>query len=199
MDNHWINIREAADDVGISFCACQAIFTDVFGMKRVAVKIGSKLLNQAHRVRPNVKVLLTFFYFDCNGVVHHEYLPQGGTFNKEYYLEVMRWLRKVIRKKRTELWKHQSWILHHDKALAYTCDACLWVYGKKQNRNHATKTVFTGLDPRLLFPLSKTKDIDERKAFCYNWGDKRKIETRTIGDTKKHISEVFRQLVETLA
>lgn len=46
------------------------------------------------------------------GVVHHEFLPQGRTVNKEYYLEVMRRLREAIRQKRTELWKKQSWILH---------------------------------------------------------------------------------------
>ncbi|KAA1414165.1 hypothetical protein F0U44_22385, partial [Nocardioides humilatus] len=66
-----------------------------------------------------MKVLLTVF-FDCNGVVHHEFLPQGRTVNKEYYLEVMRRLREAIRQKRTELWKKQSWILHHDNAPAHT-------------------------------------------------------------------------------
>ena len=40
-------------------------------------------------VRLNVKVLITAF-FDCNGGVHHEFLRQGLTVNKEYYLEVMR-------------------------------------------------------------------------------------------------------------
>ena len=34
-----------ANDVGISFSSCQAIFTDVLGMKRAAAKIVSKLLN----------------------------------------------------------------------------------------------------------------------------------------------------------
>ena len=29
------------------------------------------------------------------------------------------------------------------------------------------------------------------KPICYDWGDKRKIETGTVGDTKKHVSEVF--------
>ncbi|UYV72816.1 hypothetical protein LAZ67_10000875 [Cordylochernes scorpioides] len=41
---------------------------------------------KARQVRSNVKVLLTVF-FDCRGVVHHEFLPQGRTVNKEYYLE----------------------------------------------------------------------------------------------------------------
>ena len=40
------------------------------------------------QVQSNVKVLLTVF-FDCNGVVYHEFLPQGRKVNKEYYLEVM--------------------------------------------------------------------------------------------------------------
>ncbi|XP_011874818.1 PREDICTED: putative uncharacterized protein FLJ37770 [Vollenhovia emeryi] len=44
---------------------------------------------KARQVRSNVKVLLTVF-FDCRGVVHHEFLPQGRTVNKEYYLQVMR-------------------------------------------------------------------------------------------------------------
>ena len=43
------------------------------------------------QVRSNVKVLLTVF-FNCNGVVHHE-----------YYLESMRRLREAIHQKLTEL------------------------------------------------------------------------------------------------
>ena len=39
-----------------------------------------------------------------------------STVNKEYYLEVMRRLREVIRQKCTKLCKNQSWILHHDHA-----------------------------------------------------------------------------------
>ena len=50
---------------------------------------------KARQVRSNVKFLLTVF-FDFKGVVHHEFLPQGRTVNKEYYLEVMRRLREVI-------------------------------------------------------------------------------------------------------
>ena len=36
-----------------------------------------------------------FARFDCNGVVHHEFLSHGGTVNKEYYQEVMRRLREA--------------------------------------------------------------------------------------------------------
>ena len=67
----------------------------------------------------NMKVLLTVF-FDCNSVVHYEFLPQGRIVNKEYYLEVMSRLREAIRQKRTELWKNQSWFLHHNNEPAHT-------------------------------------------------------------------------------
>ena len=37
---------------------------------------------KAHQIRSNKKVLLTVF-FNCNGVVHHKFLPQSRTINKE--------------------------------------------------------------------------------------------------------------------
>ena len=45
LENRRITIREVVDDVGISFGSCQAIFSDVLGMKRVAAKFVPKLLN----------------------------------------------------------------------------------------------------------------------------------------------------------
>ncbi|UYV74923.1 hypothetical protein LAZ67_12001814, partial [Cordylochernes scorpioides] len=74
---------------------------------------------KARQVRSNVKVLMTVF-FDCMGVVHHEFLPQSRTVNKEYYLQVMRNLREAIRQKRPDLWKNKNWLLHHDNAPAHT-------------------------------------------------------------------------------
>ena len=74
---------------------------------------------KARQVQSNVKVLITVF-FDYHGVVHQEFLPQGRTVNKEYYLEVMRRLRKAILEKRPELWKNNSWLLHHDNAPAHS-------------------------------------------------------------------------------
>ena len=38
--------------------------------------------------RSNVQAILTVF-FDQESVVYHEYVPQGRTINKEYYLEVL--------------------------------------------------------------------------------------------------------------
>ena len=91
--------------------------------------------------------LLTIFY-DCNGMVYHEFLPQDRTGNKEYYLEVMPRLRKAIRQKCLELWKPQSWILHQDNTAAHTLMLEQEFLGK------INKTVFTGLGNRWLFSSS---------------------------------------------
>jgi len=55
-------------------------------------------------------------FFDFNGIVHHKFLPQGQTINKEYYLQVQRRLREAIRQKRPDLWRNNSWLLY-DNAL----------------------------------------------------------------------------------
>ena len=56
LDNHRITIREIAYDVGISFKSCQAIFTNVLGMKHAAARdffqncqILGKITSHRHR------------------------------------------------------------------------------------------------------------------------------------------------------
>jgi hypothetical protein len=38
--------------------------------------------------RSKTKVMLLAF-FDSEGIVHHEYIPDGQTINKEFYLKVL--------------------------------------------------------------------------------------------------------------
>ena len=45
LDNRGTIFREVTDDVGISFGSCQAIFTDVLGMKRATANIIPKQPN----------------------------------------------------------------------------------------------------------------------------------------------------------
>ena len=61
--NRRISIREVADDVGISFGSCQAIFQDVLGMKREAAKVVPKLLyfEQKQRRMDIAQEMLTMF------------------------------------------------------------------------------------------------------------------------------------------
>jgi hypothetical protein len=38
--------------------------------------------------------------FDCEGIIHHEFLPRGQIVNKEFYLRVMKRLREAVRRKK---------------------------------------------------------------------------------------------------
>ena len=74
---------------------------------------------KARYVRSKTKVLLTVF-FDKEGVVHHEYAPEGQTVTEQYYLEVMHRLRDAVRCKRHDMWFTGQWQIHHDNAPAHS-------------------------------------------------------------------------------
>ncbi|UYV67460.1 hypothetical protein LAZ67_5000695 [Cordylochernes scorpioides] len=133
LANRRITVREVAEDLNISIGSCHSIFINDLGMRRVAAKFVPKLLNcdqKQHRmnianemldsVRDDPNLLQRVITGDEAGVVHHEFLPQGRTVNKEYYLQIMRNLREAIRQKRPDLWKNKNWLLHHDNAPAHT-------------------------------------------------------------------------------
>ena len=65
-----------------------------------------------------MKVLLVVF-FDWKGNVHHEFVPRGQMVNKQLYQEVLPHLRNAVRRKRPELWENQTWMLHHNNAVAH--------------------------------------------------------------------------------
>ena len=56
-------------------------------------------------------------FFDCHGIVHHEFAPEGQTVNAAFYVEVLKRLRDHVR---PELWEGSQWILHHDNAPAHS-------------------------------------------------------------------------------
>jgi transposase len=58
--------------------------------------------------------------FDSEGIVHYEFLPEGRTVNKEYYLEVMQRLCEAVRKKRPDAWRENRWMLQHDNVPSHS-------------------------------------------------------------------------------
>ena len=74
---------------------------------------------KASQSRSHVKSMLIIF-FDCEGVVHNEFVPRGQTINKEYYVEVLERLRDAVRRKRPRFWSSGDWLLHHDNAPAHS-------------------------------------------------------------------------------
>ena len=59
-------------------------------------------------------------FFDSEGIVHHEYAPNGQVINKEFCLAVLRRLRESVCRKRPEKWRDGDWILHHDNVPIHT-------------------------------------------------------------------------------
>ena len=62
-------------------------------------------------------------------------------------------------------WRQWFWIIV--ESLERGCWGC-WHIVQLMPSNFVSITVFTGLGPRWLFPPAKTKDTNERKAFCYD-------------------------------
>jgi hypothetical protein len=88
--------------------------------------------------------------------------PEGQTVNQKYYLEVLTKLREQVRKKRPELWKKKSWILHQDNVPAHNtltvkqflADKCI------PGPNHLPPPPppqFTGFSPLWLLPVPQTE------------------------------------------
>jgi len=52
-------------------------------------------------------------------VVHVDWVPEGQTVNPVYYKEVLANLHERVRRRRPEMWKNGSWVLHQDNAPAH--------------------------------------------------------------------------------
>ncbi len=65
------------------------------------------------------KKLMLILFFDCYGVVHREFIPNGHGVNTELYLQVLKNLRTSVRRKRPVVWRQNSWCLLHDNAPAH--------------------------------------------------------------------------------
>ena len=74
---------------------------------------------KARQSRSNVKSMLIVF-FDREGIVHHKYAPTGQKINKEYYVQILKRLREVVRRKRPHFWSSGDWLLHLDNTPAHS-------------------------------------------------------------------------------
>ena len=62
--------------------------------------------------------MLICLFFDSQGVVRTELVPQGQTVNQQYCREVLERLRKRVHRVRPEI--AGTWLLHHDNAPCHT-------------------------------------------------------------------------------
>jgi len=57
---------------------------------------------KSRKSKSKIKVMLLVF-FDCHGIMHHEFTPEGQTVNAAFYVEVLKRLRDRVRCVRPEL------------------------------------------------------------------------------------------------
>jgi hypothetical protein len=80
---------------------------------------GSSRPKKARMSRSNMKVML-LVSFDWQGIIHHEFVPRGQTVNKEFYIALPKRLREAVRRKRSQLWTNQIWVLYHENTPAHS-------------------------------------------------------------------------------
>ncbi|UYV65532.1 hypothetical protein LAZ67_3004611 [Cordylochernes scorpioides] len=72
---------------------------------------------KARMSNSRIKTMIIVF-FDIRGIVHCEFVPQGQTVNSDFYLEVLRRLKRRIARVRTDI--KDTVKLHHDNATSHT-------------------------------------------------------------------------------
>ena len=73
---------------------------------------------KARMSKSKFKAMMIVFY-DIKGIIYINWVPQGQTVNQVYYKDVLTTLRERVRRRRPEMWKNGSWILHQDNAPAH--------------------------------------------------------------------------------
>jgi hypothetical protein len=112
-----------------------------------------------------VKAMIIIF-LDIGGILLTDWVPESQTVNQKYCLEILTKLQERIWKKRPELWKMKSWILHQDNALPrklptmkqFLVDKCIPVL------KH-TQPLFTGFSLLCIFFCSLNEKCVERNSF----------------------------------
>ncbi len=92
------------------------------------------MLQKARRQRGQQKTMMTVF-FDFQGMIHMEFMPQGGTIKSEEYCETLGQFKEAVCSKRPELWVrnnegYRSFLLHQDNAPCHVAVPTLAKFGE---------------------------------------------------------------------
>jgi len=85
---------------------------------------------KARMSKSKIKSMLICF-FDYQGIVHTEFVPQGQTVNQFYYHEILERLRKRVVCVRPSI--ANNWMLHHDNAPCHIAISVIEFLAKKGN------------------------------------------------------------------
>jgi len=143
-------------------------------------------------VQSKIKVTLLVF-FGPEGIVHHEYAPDGQTVNKEFYVEVLRRLRESFRRKRPEKWRDGDWILHHDNAPAHTSHLVQQFLAKHGTAQLQQPPYSPDLAPCDFFLFPRLKKVLKGHRFEATEGIKGNSTKTLLDIPKKEFAKCFQQ------
>ena len=101
-------------------------------------------------------------FLDIRGVIYIDWVPEGQTVNQVYYKNVLTTLHESVRRRRPDMWKNASWILHHDNAPAHNALPVKRYLAKKQHSSDGTSTVISGPSTLRLFSLPENQVCVQR-------------------------------------
>jgi len=94
-------------------------------------------------------------YFDCQGIVHTEFLPQGQTVNQFYLCEILERPRKRVVYVRPSI--ANNWMLHYDNAPCRMAISVIECLAKKEIPVVPQPPYSPDLSPCDFFLLTKLK------------------------------------------
>jgi hypothetical protein len=71
-------------------------------------------------VRSNIKNMAMTSLFDCEDIVHQEFILSGHTVNQHYYGEVLQRMKQQVRRKLPKRWWKQNRLIHYDNMPGHT-------------------------------------------------------------------------------
>jgi histone-lysine N-methyltransferase SETMAR len=69
-------------------------------------------------LKSQIKTMIIITLFDIKGIIHFEYILQGKTVNRTYFMIILKWLCEAVCRRRPEL-RPSDWILYHDNTPAH--------------------------------------------------------------------------------
>jgi len=145
---------------------------------------------KARRAKSNVKTMLISF-FDANGIVHTEFVPNGQTVNQTFYLQVLKRLRDAVRRKRPELWQSGECWLHHDNAPAHKALSVKQFLTKNSMTQLLHPTYSPDLAPCDFFLCPRMKKVLKGKRFADVEEVKKKMTEALKGITLQECQDCF--------
>ena len=116
---------------------------------------------KARMSKSKIKTMLICF-FNSQGIIYKEFVPQGPTINKQYYCEILERLIKRVHRVRLEI--ADTWMLHHDNAACHTAISMNDFLAKKYF-NGSAATILAWSESMWLLPFPKTQMPLQRSSF----------------------------------